>query len=552
MHTSSKSGSHKREIYVTWPLTAQSLCIEADTTSQTLAEALWLSGKIAPMPLCSGLGNCGACKVRFLSAPPKANAKEEKILSPTALTEGWRLACQQVLERLFAQQNSISLELPPQKNKELVYNIQETQPKNTHALMLAVDLGTTSLCWQALDSAGNCIAQGSQLNPQMGAGADIISRLRFASQAHGQELLSTLVQKNLQNILESLPQNTPVQEIGLAANTAMTAIFLEKDITGLCHAPYSLPLQGNSQEEKQDLPPIYIPPQLAPFVGGDISAGYAALMQRQKHEKDIAFPFLLADLGTNGEFILALNEHKAFIASVPLGPALEGIGLSHGHMVDGSPGIVHTIRLDPTAPSGLKPVTLDGSAPQKICGTGYISLIQTLSKAGLLSAEGLFLPEYKRKKTPFIHKIAANLTSHQGEKALHLWPAHSINPMYLYAKDVEEMLKVKAAFSLAMSALLKEAGLAPKDLRHIFLAGAMGKHVQIQDLEGLGFIPQGAGARVYALGNSALEGMGHLLLQKSLREDLYTWSKNCTLVHLTEDEHFTEKFMQHMNFSYTG
>ncbi|MDL2209816.1 hypothetical protein LJC26_03315, partial [Desulfovibrio sp. OttesenSCG-928-O18] len=36
----------------------------------TLAETIYLSGLFAPPALCSGLGRCGLCRVRFISAAP--------------------------------------------------------------------------------------------------------------------------------------------------------------------------------------------------------------------------------------------------------------------------------------------------------------------------------------------------------------------------------------------------------------------------------------------------------------------------------------------------
>ena len=38
---------------------------------QTLARTIWLSGELPPPALCSGLGRCGACRVRFLEGTPE-------------------------------------------------------------------------------------------------------------------------------------------------------------------------------------------------------------------------------------------------------------------------------------------------------------------------------------------------------------------------------------------------------------------------------------------------------------------------------------------------
>ncbi len=525
----------------------------ATSKTQTLAQALWLSGKLAPRPLCSGIGRCGLCKVRFISSPPMATETERTFFDSWDIEQGWRLACRHALQELFAQTDYIELSLPEEALKPpplLEENsLDVATMQKTHSVKLAVDLGTTSLHWVCSDATGKVIHQGQSLNPQMGAGADIISRLSFGMHEQGKALLAERVYESIKKILYSLPPQHNVEEICLAANTALTTLFLKKDCSTLAHAPYSLPLKGHSTEYIQGLPPLYIPPQLAPFVGGDISAGYAFFLAEESLTQEQRFPFLLADLGTNGEFILALSAEEALITSVPMGPALEGIGLQHGHMVDGSPGIVHTVQLGAT---GLVPHTIQNDPAQKICGTGYISLVHALLKVGIISAEGLFASSESISRSPFFKKILRHLDIKDGERILHLWPAQTPHSMTLRATDVEEILKVKAAFSLAMSHLLTHAGLAPSALKHIYLAGAMGMHIQKEDLEGLGFVPQGAGARICPLGNTALQGAQRLLYDSTLRQKLYAWSKTCTLVQLTENKHFTEKFMQHMNFSYAG
>ncbi len=529
---------------------------------QTLAQAIWLSGKLPPRPLCSGLGSCALCKVRFMHAAPEALEIEKTLLSAQHITEGWRLACRHTMKSLASTiGTNIDLSLfntqTPHENSNVAHttlNLKKAECSHG-STFLAVDLGTTSLCWKALhhshtDQQIHTIAEGKCLNPQMGAGSDIISRLQMAMHKEGIKTLSGLVRKQLQQICQNLP---PINQICLAANTAMTAIFLEKDCTGLAHAPYSLPMAGNATYTIADLAPIYIPPQLAPFVGGDISAGYAALLQ----EKNVAYPFLLADLGTNGEFILAIDEHTSFITSVPMGPALEGIGLTFGQMVhnftesipddfsDNTQGIVHKVSLNP---QGLQAHTINNKAPGRLCGTGYLSLIHALVRSHCIAVEGYFTPQ--STTAPLFKKIAAHFNSHNNETIFNLWPHDDTKNIYLRATDVEEILKVKAAFSLAVQELLKTAHMRPADLQKIYISGAMGTHVQPTDLEGLGFIPEGIGKKITALGNTSLEGACILLIKPQEKARLQSFAKHCTHVELVQDSLFTEKFMRHMQFSY--
>lgn len=568
---------------------------------QSLAKALWLAPetthRLTPPSLCSGLGRCGRCRVRFVSTPPSPKPADSLVLTEAELTAGWRLACTHDTASLGP---SITLEVPPPPrpvrrlvsafatvapahSPELSLTLSQSakspanqptdksadQPAKTRAdtmhtpLRLAVDVGTTSLHWQALDAKGNPVAQGQEINPQMGAGADVMSRLAHARTPEGRKQLADRVIIALQDIISSLP--APVESICLAANTAMTYILLQKDCTGLATAPYSVPYAGHSLER---LPPlhasVYIPPLPAPFVGGDLSAGMAHVLAAYAPR----YPFLLADMGTNGEFVLALSPQHAIVTSVPLGPALEGMGLTFGAMAGpgAQEGIVDRFSVQPT---GLVPHTLPATAyaavgtdagacsnmgagvlpqPKAICATGYLSLLHCLFKLGVLEADGRFCTT---PSSPLGQRVARQFSIVRGEQCLMLSPDESL---YLTGRDVEEILKVKAAFSLAWEALLQataqhKSPLTAADLQHVFLAGAFGEYVQADDLEALGILPAGIQSRVQPVGNSALLGATLLLTKPELRDGLALWSSQCTVLELTADPNFTTTYMRHMRFA---
>lgn len=485
----------------------------------TLAAAIWLSGEVAPPAMCSGLGRCGACRVRFLRRAPEPCPADFDILGTAAVEEGWRLSCR------HPALPGMVVELPePPAERVQVRNVPAVGP-----FSLAVDLGTTSIHWQLLDGAGEESASGQALNPQMGAGSDVISRLAAARTPEGRRRLRQLVIRFLQGTLRRL--GVPVESLCIAGNTAMTSILLDRPVEGLCGAPYSLPESGGKTVELPGLPPVWIPPQPAPFVGGDISAGMAVFL----YGEHPAFPFLLSDLGTNGEFVLAVDQEHSFIASVPLGPSLEGIGLRWGGVADR--GSVSEFRL---GPSGLTPVVIGGTAPRRICGTGYLSLLDVLLRIGILDVSG------KLSEVPQ-HPLAARLagTVRRTDAG---WSLPLPGGMGLGGADVEEILKVKAAFSLALESLLERAGLKSRDLQRVCLGGALGEHIPDGVLERLGFLPQGLQSRTLAAGNTSLKGASLLLRQPALRERLIRWSAGCRIVDLTSRTDFSALYMRHMAF----
>ena len=65
---------------------------------QTLAQTIWLSGELSPPALCSGLGRCGACRVRFLEGTPEPCDADSAILGAEAVRampplRVWLLSC---------------------------------------------------------------------------------------------------------------------------------------------------------------------------------------------------------------------------------------------------------------------------------------------------------------------------------------------------------------------------------------------------------------------------------------------------------------------------
>lgn len=528
----------------------------------SLAEAIWLSGRVSPPALCSGLGRCGSCRVRFLSAPPPPLEREVEVLGRDATDAGWRLACRRPPEA------DIVVGLPPAA--EPAGATRRAAPDVSFApgsLHLAVDLGTTSVQWRVLadppgsgplsasahPSSGSSpegggakssraaapliLDEGSCLNPQMGAGSDVISRVAAAVKPGGRDLLRGLILDFLRGLAEETAARwgEAVAEACVAGNTAMTAILLDADLSGLAGAPYRMPYAGGETVRLPGLPPVWIPPQPAPFVGGDVSAGMAPLLYAGGDEAP--FPLMLADLGTNGEFVLAPDRERAFIASVPLGPSLEGIGLSRGGVA--APGRADRFTL---GPAGVIPSFIGGrqAGEARICGTGYLSLLECLLRAGLLDASG----RLNEPSTPLTARLWRGVRQRSGGG----WRLDLPEGLAITAEDVEEILKVKAAFSLAWESLLARAGLRGPDVARVILGGALGRHVSASSLETLGFLPPGMGSRLRAAGNTSLDGAAFLLRHPQWRTPLTQWSRNCIRVDLTGQADFIGAYMRHMRF----
>lgn len=482
-------------------------------------------------------------------------------------------------------------------------NVATRAHKLEASQIVALDMGSTSMQYQLLTTpntsatphvssetspAGATHAEPhgtpnsthflSRLNPQLGAGSDIMSRLAFAATPEGRNALQRLTLQALQRDIAVLldvytGQNSAehhterprpaISELVLAANPAMTYLLLNLDPAGLASAPYKLCYSGGTTERIAGLPPLWVSPLISPFIGGDISAGFAALAM----QGEVKYPFILADMGTNGEFILALDQHTAVAASVPLGPALEGIGMSFGTAAHAGSEynalqsrVANAFELTPKGlqsisthqPAGsTQPGTLKPEAFGTLCGisgSGYISLVHKLYSSGIINYEGRF-----NRPSAALHSAPSPLQSKlfsairpnpQGIKSFYITP-----DVYISATDIEEILKVKAAFSLALELLLKDSKLQLSDIAQLYIAGAMGRHVPLQAGVELGFIPKPLAERTTAVGNTALAGAVLLARQKDLRPDLVKWAKNVHTLDLAASTYFQSGYPKAMHFA---
>jgi len=499
----------------------------------TLAQAIFLAptegaGLWDGVPLCAGLGKCGLCRVRFLTAPPQPLPEEARRLGEAALAEGWRLSC-------LHPATACHIVLPEPKRSGRPHVQSGAARPAQSEVTLAVDLGTTSIHWAAL-AGGATLSSGQELNPQMGLGSEIMSRLGFSSRPGGAETLQNLVLDRLRRLVRGVEAETgqPVARLCVAGNSAMTYLLLGLPASGLARAPYRLDYAGGDDRGiAPDLPQTRIPPLLAPFVGADLSAGLTALTFGPEPPQ---YPFLLADLGTNGEFVLALSPHEYLLANVPMGPALEGVGLRHGRTA--APGAVRAFRL---TPAGLKPEYIErAQLPDEdggITGVGYLSLVAALLRTGVLDESGRFVVP----ATPLGQRLAKGISHIDGEAVLDLGAG-----LTLPASDVEELVKVKAAFNLALSRLLAESGLPAGALARVYLAGAMGEHVDARDLASLGFLPEVLAGRLERAGNTSLKGAALLLHSAEAWDWVRALPGKCRALDLTANPGFGSLYVERM------
>lgn len=486
------------------------------------ASVLFGLAQISPRPLCTGMGKCGRCKIQYLNNVPEPAPLELVLLTDEERANAVRLACKHTLAdntelAIFddLQQNAVRLEL------------HFSNPHHIGEAELFVDLGTTSVAFE-IRADEQVLAEGKLLNPQMFAGADVMSRLyyeHFVEKKKPSRLQTVILELLRQICTQSQNNGIGIKKILLAANPSMTALFLGESVSGLLEAPYYLENKGDKEYIFPNLPPVYIPPQLAPFIGADAMAGLAYILHTQPQPDN----FLLADLGTNGEFIY-YSGGKLFAASIPLGPALEGVGMRCGSAVHGKgENIILNFSL---TPAGLA-YACEGS-PQYICGAAYLELVRILLSVGILDRQGLF----QESTSPLSKKISRNITEYNGEKRLYI-----TDTLYLCPEDIENILKVKAAFSSAIELFLQK-----NPIENIFLSGALSSHIPLETMENLGFLPQNSKHKTTVAGNTSLLGLIACRHAPQLADTLKKLSEQAVIIDLTNQPEYNSLYIDNMHF----
>ena len=202
---------------------------------------------------------------------------------------------------------------------------------------LAVDIGTTTVTTALVDlTTGKKIASFQQKNNQIKHGSDVISRISYSLKKKENLLeLQNLIINNINSFITNIDKDSICSAV-VAGNTVMEHLFLGKDTKPLSSLPFSPTFKGGIHIKAAQLgininpqADIYVLPNLAGFVGGDITAG---IIETGLYNKNQGY-YMLIDIGTNGEVVIGNKKH-IYCASAAAGPAFEGMGISGSKIID--------------------------------------------------------------------------------------------------------------------------------------------------------------------------------------------------------------------------
>ncbi len=425
---------------------------------------------------------------------------------------------------------------------------------------IALDLGTTHLEATLVNLVdGKQLAHGHAINKQIKYGADILSRIHYASQkknsttqakdsSEGINDLQNAVLQSINELIAKLAHKTSVHPnkirgISISGNTTMVHLLLGVSPYHLCREPY-IPLVNAPDPMKakelgldiHPLAPVVILPSIGSYFGGDLISGILASNLDTRSGTS-----MLIDVGTNAEVVLGNSEWLIACAGAA-GPALEG-GIAKMGMRAG-PGAVEHVQID-TKKWTLQYQTIENGAPAGICGSGMIDLVAELFLARIIDIRGKFrssvqglLPEQQK----FLQK---HLTTKNDHISFIVSPAEeSANKqaVTLSQIDLDAMMRSKAAMHAILSTITTQVGIEFPDLEKIFVAGAFGKHIDPKQAITLGMLPDLPLDTYESVGNSSLKGAEMVLLREEARRRSIEIGNKITYVELNVNQDFMIRF----------
>ena len=401
-------------------------------------------------------------------------------------------------------------------------NIVGIEPQDTTKTMLgmAFDIGTTTIVGYLLDLySGKELCVVSTLNPQTTFGADVISRLTFAShEENGLIKLQRAVVEAINKLIAEAAQKATVTRnqiygISIAANTCMHHIFLGINPQSIAVSPYvpalseALVLDASELEISiNQAGKVFMLPNIAGFVGADTVA--VLLATELDRSEDLK---LVIDIGTNGEIALGSRE-KMVACSAAAGPAFEGAQISSG--MRGAVGAIdHVYYRDK-----LEYSVIGGGKPIGVCGSALLDTVAGLVELGFLNKRGKFLA-FDQLTNPAAQRYKENLIQYEGQGAFLLAEANITGhgrPIMITQSDIRELQMAKGAMAAGVRVLMETCGIQARDIKEVLLAGAFGNYLTPHSACVIGLIPLELESKIKMIGNAA--GTGAKLALLSLNE----------------------------------
>jgi uncharacterized 2Fe-2S/4Fe-4S cluster protein (DUF4445 family) len=420
------------------------------------------------------------------------------------------------------------------------YRVVSFLPSGAIPVGMAVDIGTTKIAMYLVDLQNGCtLAKSGAMNPQISYGEDVISRIGYCnSHTDGRKVLQSVLVETLNYMIEENCQTAGVTHDQLVegvvvGNTAMHHLFGGFPVRQLGEAPYVAAVSEAVELSATSLglmmapgAHIYLPPNIAGYVGGDHVAMLLATGAWNSKKHVIAL-----DIGTNTEVCLA-SGGKLYCCSCASGPAFEGAHIQAG--MRAARGAIERVEIND---GRVLVQSIGGLAPVGICGSGILDAVAEMAMAKVIDTRGSL-----RSGAPCVR--AKN--DHQEFVLVPAGESGTGDDIVITRSDVNQIQLAKAAIRAGVEVLLAEAGIKADALEEFIVAGAFGTYLDLEHAVRIGMFPNLPLERFKQVGNAAGSGAKQLLVSKERRHAADVIAEKMEYVELTTYRGFDQMYVQNM------
>jgi uncharacterized 2Fe-2S/4Fe-4S cluster protein (DUF4445 family) len=113
------------------------------------------------------------------------------------------------------------------------------------------------------------------------------------------------------------------------------------------------------------------------------------------------------------------------------------------------------------------------------------------------------------------------------------------------------VITAKAAIFAAMKILLERLDLQFTDIQHFYIAGAFGKHIDIENAVNIGLIPDIPRDRIEFVGNTSIKGAKIVAFYKEALREIEQVRENTTYYDLMGEHDYVEEFRKALFLPHT-
>ena len=405
---------------------------------------------------------------------------------------------------------------------------------------IVVDIGTTTIVAHLVDlKARKTIGTTATSNNQREHGADVITRIIYAAEGNGLDVLHKTVVDDINGLIVHLTRRNGIDLndvtcVMCAGNATMTHLFLGVDPTYIRREPYVptanfFPViraaEAGIRINRRGL--LSCMPGVSSYVGGDIAAG--ALACGISESEEIC---LFIDIGTNGEMVLG-NKEWLVCCSCSCGPAFEGSGIQYG--MRAGRGAIQRVTIS-DSDYDVKYSTIGNDRPRGVCGSGLIDVLGEMLRAGVIDKAGriqadLNTPRYQENE--------------EGAEFILAWKeetAGASGDIVITQADIDNLMRSKAAVYAAASVMMEKMGMTWDDIARIYVGGAFGNYLNIEKSVLIGLLPDLPLTKYRFIGNSSITGAKLAMLSTKALAKAEEIANKMTYIELSADNTFMEQF----------